>query len=253
MGANESRGSGVISDSVSVGEGTKFGHFVVIGANVSIGSNCIIGHHVIIHDDTIIEDHVSIDDHAVLGKKPYRAAMSTLPERHHLNGCHVAMWSHIGTGAILYKGCALGQKVFVADLATVRENVTIGERTIIGRGVAIESDSKIGARCKIETNAYITACSTIEDDCFIAPCVATSNDDALGRGEAGQSSYKGVVLKRGGRIGVHATILPGRIIDEDAIVAAGAVLTCNTQPRKVYIGVPARETRKVSEKELLKK
>ena len=157
----------------------------------------------------------------------------------------------IGTSAVIYRGCKIGEKVLVADLATVRENVTVGSYTIIGRGVAIENRCTIGAHCKLETNVYICAYSEIGDYCFIAPCVATSNDNYLGRTEKRFKEYGGAVVRRGGRIGVNATILPGKIVEEDAVVAAGAVLTKNTETRKIYSGVPARFMRYVPEEELL--
>ncbi|HOP24231.1 MAG TPA: DapH/DapD/GlmU-related protein [Defluviitoga sp.] len=58
-------------------------------------------------------------------------------------------------------------------------------------------------------------------------------------------------MKKGARIGANATILPGIVIGEDALVGAGSVVTKNLEPRKIYIGVPARETKKVPDEELL--
>jgi len=98
----------------------------------------------------------------------------------------------------------------IADLATVREAVTIGEQTIVGRGVAIENRCTIGKRCKLETDAYITAYSELEDDVFVAPMVATSNDNYMARGSERFKHFKGVTVRRGGRIGVNATVLPAR-------------------------------------------
>jgi serine O-acetyltransferase len=157
----------------------------------------------------------------------------------------------IGTSAVLYRGCDLGRKVLVADMATIRENVTVGEFTIIGRGVAVENFCRIGSYCKLETNVYITAYSEIGDRCFIAPCVATSNDNYMGRTEKRFKEFKGVVVHKGGRIGVNATILPGKVIGEDAVVAAGALLTRDAEGRKIYTGVPAKFFREVPEDELL--
>jgi acetyltransferase-like isoleucine patch superfamily enzyme len=98
---------------------------------------------------------------------------------------------------------------------------------------------------------YLTAYSTVEDRCFIAPCVATSNDNFVGRTKERFKHFKGLILRKGGRIGANATILPGKEIGEDALVAAGAVVTRNIPPRKVYAGVPANEIKSVPEAQLL--
>jgi acetyltransferase-like isoleucine patch superfamily enzyme len=152
---------------------------------------------------------------------------------------------------VIYAGSVLGNKVLVADLSTVRENVTVGDFTIVGRGVAIENFCKIGSYCKLETNAYITAYSELEDRVFVAPCVATSNDNFVGRTKERFKHFKGVTVKKGGRIGVNATILPGKVIAEDTLVAAGALVTKNTTARKIVAGVPARELRDVPNEQLL--
>jgi acetyltransferase-like isoleucine patch superfamily enzyme len=81
--------------------------------------------------------------------------------------------------------------------------------------------------------------------------VATSNDNYVGRTKERFKHFKGVTVRKGGRIGVNATILPGKIIGEDTLVAAGALVTKNTAPRKIMAGVPARELRDVPKEQLL--
>jgi UDP-2-acetamido-3-amino-2,3-dideoxy-glucuronate N-acetyltransferase len=240
-----------IAGSASIGENCRIGNFVTVQDNVRIGNGCTIGNNVVIHPDATIGDNVRIDDNAVIGKIPMRAANSAVTKEQELPPAEIGRYCIIGTSVVIYRGCKIGEKVLVADLATVRENVTVGSFTIVGRGVAIENLCEIGAYCKLESNVYICAYSKIEDRCFIAPCVATSNDNYLGRTEKRFKEYKGVTVKRGGRIGVNATILPGKVVGEDTVVAAGAVLTRHTEPKKIYTGVPARYFRDVPDEELL--
>ncbi len=229
----------------------KLGEFCVIGENVTIGQGCVIGHHVVIHEDTVIGDNVRIDDFACIGKRPMKAANSAVTKETHLPPCEIGSGSIIGTSAVIYRGCTLQEKVLVADLGTVRERVTIGERTIIGRGASVECDCVVGSRCKIETNAYITAYSTLEDMCFIAPGVVTSNDNYAGRSEERFKHFKGVTVKYGGRIGAGSTILPGKVIGSQALVAAGSVVTKDVPEKTVVAGCPAKELRPVPTEQLL--
>jgi UDP-2-acetamido-3-amino-2,3-dideoxy-glucuronate N-acetyltransferase len=151
----------------------------------------------------------------------------------------------------VYAGCVVGEAVLIADLATIRESVSVGARTIVGRGVAIENSSTIGSRCKLETNAYITAYSTIEDDVFVAPGVLTSNDNYLGRSAERFEHFGGVTIRRGGRLGVGAVILPNLTVGEDAVVAAGALLTRDAPDEVIVAGLPAREFKAVPENQKL--
>jgi acetyltransferase-like isoleucine patch superfamily enzyme len=227
------------------------GKFCVIGPNVAIGAGSRIGNHVVIHADTRIGKAVRIDDGAVVGKEPMRAALSAVTKEQALPPASICDGCIIGTHVVIYRGCAIDEKVLVADLATIRENVSIGEYTIVGRGVTIENFCKIGRRCKLETNVYITAYSELEDFVFVAPCAATSNDNFVGRTKERFKHFKGVIVRRGGRIGVNATILPGKVIGEDCLVAAGAVVTKDAPPRKIVAGAPARAIRTVPEEQLL--
>jgi len=60
-----------------------------------------------------------------------------------------------------------------------------------------------------------------------------------------------VTVGRGGRIGVGAVILPGKIVGEDALVAAGSVVTNDAPARKIVAGVPAKPFRDVPPEQLL--
>ncbi len=241
-----------VSPSSRIGTGTSIGKFCVIEEDVTIGMKCLIGHHVVIRRGTSIGDGVRIDDHATLGKVPMRASNTALSAKEPTPGACVGNGCLIGTSAVLYAGCVLDEYVLVADLATLRESVTIGAHTIIGRGVAVENSCTIGRYVKLETNAYVTAYSVIEDRAFVAPGVLTSNDNFAGRTEERKKHYKGVHVRRGGRIGVGTVILPGREIGADALVAGGAVVTRDAPPEAIFAGAPARAVRRVPENQLLK-
>jgi UDP-2-acetamido-3-amino-2,3-dideoxy-glucuronate N-acetyltransferase len=241
----------VIAPTAKLGAGTRHGDFCIIGEQVRIGDGCVLGHHVIIHDGTIIGDNVRIDDGAVVGKRPMRAANSAVTKDADLPATEIGSDGIIGTHVIIYRGCRLGRKVLVADLSTVRENVAIGDFTIVGRGVAIENFCTIGRYVKLETNVYITAYSEIEDRVFVAPCVATSNDNYIGRTEERFKHFKGVTIRKGARVGVGAVILPGITINQDTLVAAGALVTKDTPAKKIVAGIPAKEFREVPPEQLL--
>lgn len=240
-----------IDKTVVLGSGTHYGSFVVIGENVRVGEACAIGSHVVIHPDTTIGNGVRIDDHTVIGKKPMRAKRSIFSDEAELPGTVIGDECIIGTFVVIYRGCSIGNHVLAADGAAIRENVTIGESTIIGRGVTVENLCTVGKKCKLETGSYITAYSTLEDYCFIAPMVATSNDNYLGRTKERFKHFKGVTVRRGGRIGANATILPGKIVGRDAVVGAGSVVTKDVPDQTVVVGVPARKFGSTPEAQLL--
>jgi len=240
-----------ISDKAELGLDVVIGIHTVIEAGVKIGDNCRIGSNVVIKKDTVIGNNVRIDDGSVLGKYPMKSINSATTNEQELKKLIIGNNVIIGTSAVIYRGAYISNGVLIADLASVREKVKVGKKTIIGRGTAIENDSTIGANCKIETNCYITAFSIIEDYCFFAPNVSTSNDKYVARTEKRFKEYKGPRIKKGARVGVNATLLPGVILGEDSLVGAGSVVLKDVNPREVVAGNPAKKIKDVPEEQLL--
>lgn len=122
-------------------------------------------------------------------------------------------------------------------MASIRERVTVGESSIIGRNVIVEPKTTIGKRVTVQTSSYITSDMIIEDDVFIGPCCSTANDKYMGRGNY---HHQGPIIKQRARIGNNATLLPGITIGEEAIVGAGAVITKDVPSGQTYVGNPGR-------------
>ncbi|NEZ45595.1 N-acetyltransferase [Clostridium niameyense] len=241
-----------ISEKAKVGSNTSIGKFVVIEDEVVIGENCIIGNNVVIHKGSIVGSNVRIDDNTIIGKEPMRSVNSIFKDDKKFDACRIADECLIGASTIIYVGCTIGKKTLVADLAVIREDVTIGEKTIIGKGATIENYCNVGSFCKIQTNVYLTAYSEVEDYVFIAPCVVTSNDNYAARSKERFGKFKGVTVKKGGRIGAGAVVLPGKTIDEDGFAAAGSLVTKDVEKGKIVTGSPAKVFRNVPDDQLLK-
>ena len=204
----------------------------------------------VVHPGTVLGEGVKVLEHAVVGKQPTLSPRSTA-KREQLPPLELGAGTIVSTGAVVFAGTKLGERVIVGDQACVRERVEIGADVVIGRGSLVENDTTIGALTKIQAHAYITAYSILEDDVFIAPCVTTTNDNYMGRTEKRLDVIKGPTIRRGARIGGAAILLPGIEIGEEAFVGAGAIVTRDVQPRAVVVGSPARQIREVPDDELL--
>ncbi|MBS4195733.1 acyltransferase [Lederbergia citri] len=241
----------MIHESVKIHDSVKMGYFNVIEEGVTLGEDVQIGNHVTIYQGTKVAKGVRIADGAVLGKQPTPAKTSTMKLSGEIQPLVLGEGVTIGSNSVLYAGAEIGPSTLVADLATVRENVQIKEECIIGRGATIENFVTIGKRVKVQSNAYITAHSNLEDFAFVAPCVVTTNDNFMGRTEERFSKIKGATIKKGARVGGASILLPGVIIAEETFVAAGALVTKNTEEKTVVKGFPAKISKMVDERELL--
>lgn len=82
---------------------------------------------------------------------------------------------------------------------------------------------------------------TIEDNVLIAPKVSLLSEGHPVSPENRQSLVPGHIhIKKNAWIGANATILPGVTIGENAVVAAGAVVSKDVPDNMITGGIPAR-------------
>jgi acetyltransferase-like isoleucine patch superfamily enzyme len=210
----------------------------------------VIAESAVVYPGTVIGEGCQILDGAVVGKQPSLSPRSTA-RREELPPTELGAGTIVSTGAIVFAGTRIGERVIVGDQACVRERVEIGDDVVIGRGSLVENDTTIGRLTKIQAMAYITAYSTLEEEVFIAPCVQTTNDNFMGRTEKRRELMKGPTIRRRARVGGGAVLCPGVEIGEEAFVGAGAVVVRDVQRRTVVVGNPARYLRDVPEDELV--
>ena len=107
--------------------------------------------------------------------------------------------------------------------------LVIGDRTYIGPGCVLFGAGGI----------------ILEEDVLISPgVVMTSHQHSFSSAERPireqPLQFGSILVRRGAWVGANATILPGIEIGADAVVGAGAVVTCSVAPGTVVVGVPAR-------------
>lgn len=105
------------------------------------------------------------------------------------------------------------------------KNISIGKRVFINSG------------CKFQDQGGIT----IGDDCLIGHNVVLATLNHLAEPSNRKDMVPSpIVLGKSVWVGANATILPGVVIGDNAIVAAGAVVTKDVQAGTIVGGVPAR-------------
>lgn len=110
--------------------------------------------------------------------------------------------------------------------AVVSKYTKLGHGNIICAGVVINPESKIG------NHSHINIGSTLGHDVLMSDYVTVM---------PGSRISGNVTLKSKSMVGTGATIIQGLIIEENVVLGAGTVVTKNTEPNYVYVGVPAKE------------
>lgn len=129
-------------------------------------------------------------------------------------------------------------KFWYSELSNISSKAKIGSGTIIHSHCWIGDNVIIGKRCKIQAFAFLPEGVILEDDVFIGPHACFTNDK---RPPSGGKQWAKTIVKKNASIGANATILPGLVIGENALVGAGSVLTKNVPTGEVWAGNPAKK------------
>lgn len=153
--------------------------------------------------------------------------------------------AYLRSGTILYAGSTIGADFETGHNVVIREENLIGDHVGIWGNTVIDYGCRIGNNVRIHTNCYIAQFTIIEDDVFIAPGVSIANDPHPLCADC--TAAGGPTIKRGARVGVNVTILPGVTIGEHALIGAGSVVTRDIPAGVVAYGNPARPGKSVDE------
>jgi len=154
----------------------------------------------------------------------------------------------MGKGVIVGEKVVFGENVVVWNYVVVGDNTRIGGGTRIGSFCDIGKVVSIGKNCNIQTHVTISNGCKIGNNVFIAPNSTLLNDKY-----PVSERLTPPIIKDNAIVGGCAVILPGVTIGEDAVVAAGSVVTKDVAAKTVVKGVPANPIMTRKEYEAKKK
>ena len=161
------------------------------------------------------------------------------------------MRTKIESTAIIEDEAIIGWNCYIGHFTLIRKGAIIGDNTQIRSHCYIGEDVKIGNQVLIRPFSDMCKGTIVEDKVFIGMGCMTSNTRRI----AYLRPYKDINtpprICYAARIGVGVTLLPGVIIGENCLIGAGSTVTKNTNPKGIYIGVPARYIKEVDKDEIL--
>lgn len=192
-----------------------------------------------IHENVDIGEGAVIGDFVIIGEPPRGMKRGELKTR---IGKNATIRSH----TVIYAGNIIGDNFRTGHHVTVREENKIGDNVSIGTSSVVEHHVRIEDNVRIHSQAFIPEETILEAGCWIGPKVVITNAKyPLSPGV--KNSLKGATVRKNAKIGANATLLPGIIIGENALIGSGAVVTRDVPAGKVVVGNPARVIRDISE------
>jgi acetyltransferase-like isoleucine patch superfamily enzyme len=192
-----------------------------------------------IYDNVVLGEGSLVEDFCIVGAPPRGMRDGQLPTTF---GDGAVIRSH----TVIYAGNVIGRNFQTGNKVNIRESNRIGNNVSVGTLSVIEHHVEIADNVRIHTQVFIPEFSVLEEGCWLGPNVVLTNAKyPLSPGV--KDSLVGPVIRKGAKIGANATLLPGVVIGEHALVGAGAVVVRDVPPGAVVAGNPARVIRHVSE------
>ena len=142
--------------------------------------------------------------------------------------------------SLVDEGAVVGAGSRVWAFAHILPGAVVGQDCNICDHTFIEGRVRLGNRVTVKCGVYLWDGVTAEDDVFIGPCVAFTNDKHPRSRRHYPEPWPQTRLKRGCSLGANATILPGIVIGQYAMVGAGSVVTRDVPDHGMVYGNPAR-------------
>lgn len=122
-------------------------------------------------------------------------------------------------------------------ISLIHPSATLSPHIHVGKGVIICSNAVINVGAHIADGCIINTGATVDHDCDIHPFVHVS---------PGVNIAGGVTVEQFSWLGIGSSIIECLTIAENTQVGAGAVVTQSTEANALYLGVPAKKTRSLT-------
>lgn len=144
----------------------------------------------------------------------------------------------------------LGERVYVDPAATVIGQVTLGDDASVWPAAVVRGDVnviRVGARSSVQDGCVL---HVTHDGPYFPGGHALSIGDDVTIGH--RAVLHGCTVGDRCLIGMGAIVMDGAFLEEEVIIAAGALVTPGTrcESRSLYVGSPARRARALAEREV---
>ncbi len=159
----------IVDPRARLGEGVEIGPFCVVGADVALGENVILHSHVVVEGRTSIGARCQIFPFASIGHRPQDLKFAGEPSELIIGSDNMlrehvtmnpgteggGMVTRVGDGGLFMMGahvahdCQIGDRVILANNATLGGHVVVGDDAIIGGLSGIHQFVRIGRHAMI--------------------------------------------------------------------------------------------------------
>ena len=213
-----------------------------ISERVKIASDAYIGDNVTIYGPAIIESGAVIEDNCIIGKhstkeiESFRLAVLNNeipynPDLYVKQKTIIGKGCYIGYGSTIFSGAELSNGVELEEYVRVGANTIIGEKTRLMYRALVYNRVKIGNECRI--SGFICNETVLHNKVSFFGKTVHKYKSYLTTSKSTDSP----VLKDGVTVGFGAIIVGAVLINKDAYIAAGCIITKDVPESNQIFGI----------------
>lgn len=168
----------IIAKGAQIGAGVHIGPYCIIGPHVVLGDGCTLHAHVVIEGHTTLGAACEVYPFAVLGTAPQDLKYAGEPSRLVIGArCRIRehatlhpgtagdkMETRVGADCLLMVGCHVAHDCVIGDRVIMANNATLGGHVEVGDGAIIGGLSAVHQFVRIGAGAIIGGMSGVEAD-----------------------------------------------------------------------------------------
>lgn len=194
-----------------------------------------------IYENVSIGENATLEDGVIIGVPPYGKKDGEVETV-------IGDNAYIRANTVIYAGVKIGDNFQSGPNVLIRENNVVGNNVVLWHGATLNPDNIIGDDSRIHAGCFLEM-TKLGKKVFLGPNVTFTDDPHPIVPIDYRDCWEGAEVGDGGVIGGNATILPGVVIGEKAVIGAGSVVVGNIAPGKVAVGNPAKEIKSVDDLE----
>lgn len=198
----------------------------IVSKDTKIGKNVQIGPHSIIHNNVEIGENTIIGAYSEIG---IYTPLSNVKKLIIGKDCNIR------SKAVVYIGSNIGNELQTGHSITIRENSIIGDGVQLGNRTDIQGDCEIGNYTKMHADVHIGKMSKIGNFCWLFPEVLLTNDPT-----PPSNDLFGVTLEDYVVVAAKSLLMPGILVKQNAVIAAGSLVNIDIPEGKLVQGNPAK-------------
>lgn len=202
--------------------------------------NVFIHPSAIIYPNVILDDDVYVGPNCIIGEPTSSYYKSENKSEYEFMKTEIGEGSILRAGTIIYEGTKIGKNFQTGHNVTIREKTIIGDNCSVGTLGDVQKECNLGDFVRLHSNVFLGEYTKINNYVWLFPHVVVTNDKY-----PPMDNLTPCVIDEYAIVAAGAILLPGVKIGKNSLVAAGSIVSKDVEDYHFVKGTPSKDCGRV--------